>query len=349
MVWETAIIVAIIVLMLLLFVFLIIKNNVITEKMKILKLKTLLFMNKDEQAKMYALKIVDKYPKNYTAHKILGMLYEKDGKINVALDEYIRAVEINDKDFEMHFKVASLLQKTEKNEEAIIMLQDLLRMKPDYLDATKLLGNILYEEERFKEAVSIYMTALKYHPAEYELYYHIGMSFTRLNDFQKAREYYLRAAKLNTYLYNGQYNLALIAMIQGELDSAEKYFQQALQEEELEPMGYFYLAQISLIKGKKEQAINYINIALELDKSLEEKIVEQPIFATIQERIRIPDEPSKKIVIKLSKKERKTNRYLEEMYNLVDSLNGSKVAKIQEEIQLEQEQQEQNQVQEKER
>ncbi len=347
MILRTAIIVAIIIAIIILFVFLIIKNDVIAEKVKMLKLKTLLLMKKDEQAKRYALKIIDKYPNNYIAHKILGMLYEKEGKINVALDEYIRAVELNNQDFEMHFKVASLLNQTEKNEEAIIMLQDLLKMKPDYLDATKLLGNILYEEERFKEAVSIYMTALKYHPTEYELYYDIGMAFTRLNDFQRAREYYLRAAKLNSYLYNGQYNLALIAMIQGELDAAEKHFQKSLQEEELEAMGYFYLAQISLIKGQKENAINYINIALELDETLKEKIAEKPIFLLIQDKIRIPSEPSKKIVIKLSKKERKTNKYLEEMYNLVDSLNGSKVAKIQEEIQLEQEQQEQEQEKER--
>lgn len=348
MVWETAIIVAIIVSIVILFILLVIKNNVIAEKIKMFKLKTLLIMRKDEQAKKYALKIIDAYPKNYLVHRILGEIYEKEGKINVALDEYIRAVELNNQDYEMHYKVAYLLQQTEKNEEAIIMLQDLLKMKPDYLDATKLLGNILYEEERFKEAISIYMTGLKYHPAEYELYYDIGMAFTRLNDFQRAKEYYLRAAKLNTYLYNGQYNLALIAMIQGELEAAEKYFQKSLQEEELEPMGYFYLAQISLLKGDKVKAINYINIALELDNTLEEKIADQPIFVAIQDKIRIPNEPSKKIVIKLSKKERKTNKYLEEMYNLVDALNGSKISKIQEEIQIEQ-QQEQSQEQEKER
>jgi tetratricopeptide (TPR) repeat protein len=61
------------------------------------------------------------------AHKILGELYEKEGKLTVALDEYIRAVEINSQDYETHYKVADLLQQTEKKEEAIIMLQDLLK------------------------------------------------------------------------------------------------------------------------------------------------------------------------------------------------------------------------------
>ena len=320
----------------------IVKNNAISEKINMFKLKALLMMKRNEEAKKLALKMAERFPHNYDVHKILGELYEKEGKLNVALDEYIRAVELNEKDYEMHYKVALLLQQTEKNEEAIIMLQDLLKMKPDYLDATKLLGNILYDEDRFKEAISVYMTALRYHPTDYDLYYNIGMAFTRINDFQHAKEYYKRAAKLNSYLYNGQYNLALIAMIQGELDEAEKHLQEALQEEELEAIGYYYLAVIALLKDEKEKALNYINLALELDSKLEKKIEKQPLFIKIQDRIRIPKHPSRKIKIKLSEKELKTNKYLEEMYELVDSLNGGKISKFEEDLQLETENEMQN-------
>ncbi|MBR1653499.1 MAG: tetratricopeptide repeat protein, partial [Clostridia bacterium] len=189
MILETVIILAVIILILLLIFIIILKNKVITEKMKIMKLKMLVSFGKYDDAKKLALKIVDKYPQNHMAHRILGQLYEKEGNINVALDEFIRVAELRPDDYEIHFKVATLLQQTEKNEEAVIMLQDLLKMKPDYLDATLLLGNILYDEERFKEAVSVYISALRYNPTEYELYYNIGMSFTRLNDFQKAKEY----------------------------------------------------------------------------------------------------------------------------------------------------------------
>lgn len=293
----------------------------LSEKYKINKLKILILLNKHEEARKYALEIVNKYPKSYIAHKLLGELYEKEGKINIALDEYIRAVELNEKDYEIHYKVAFLLQETNKNEEAIIMLQDLLKMKPDYFEASQLLGNILYDQERFKEAISVYMDSLKYNPTKYELYYNIGMAFTRINDFQKAKEFYQKAAKLNTYLYNGQYNLALIAMIQGELEEAEKCFLRTLQNEELEPIAYFFLAQISLIKGENDKALNYINIALELDKDIEKRIVKQPLFLPIKDKIRIPNE-TRKIKMKLSNRERETNKYLEEMFNLVDSLNG---------------------------
>ena len=165
-----------------------------------------------------------------------------------------------------------------------------------------------------------------------------GMSFTRLNDFQRAKEFYKRAAKLNSYLYNGQYNLALIAMIEGELEEAEKRLLKVINEEELEATAYFYLAQIELLRGENEKALNYTNLALELDKEIEEKIIQQPLFIPIQDRIRIPDEPSRKVKVNLTDKEVKTNKYLEEMYNLVDSLNGGKISKVEEEKQIEEEQ-----------
>ena len=325
MIVKTIIITMVLIAFLLLLALFVMKNKIIIEKYKIFKLKTLLITNKKEEAKKYAIKIVDKYPNNCIVHKILGELYEKERQINAALAEYIKVVELDEKNYEMQYKVATLLYKTEKNEEAVIMLKDLLKIKPEYLEASLLLGNILYEDERFKEAISVYMSALKYHPTEYELYYNIGMVFTRLNDFQRAKEYYKKAAELNTYLYNGQYDLALIEMIQGELDEAQRYFQNSIQMEELEAVSYFYLAQISLMKGENETALNYINLALELDRNIEKKIIEQPLFAVIQDRIRVPNE-TRKIKVSLSTKEVKTNRYLEKMYSLVDSLNGGKSA-----------------------
>lgn len=306
--------------------FIIIANKRIIEKIKILILKMLIAFHKDEEARKYALKSVDTYPKSFIAHKLLAEIYEKEGKLNIALDEYIRAADLNENELGIHYKVAELLNKTEKNDEAIIMLQDLLKIKPDYTEASKLLGNILYDEERFKESISVLYEALKYNPIDYDLYYSIGMAFTRLNDFQKAKEFYEKAATLNTYLYNGQYNLALIAMIQGELDEAEDYFEQALQQEDIESVAYFYLAQIAMLKGNKDKAITYLNIALELDKEdIENRIKEQPLFIEIQEKLVIPNE-SRKIKITLSKREQQNNKHLEEMFSLVDSLHGSAVS-----------------------
>jgi len=89
MILEKTIVAIVLIALLLLFILIVIKNNYFTEKFRMLKLKTLLLKKKDEEARKFALKIVEKYPRNYLAHKILGELYEKEGKLTVALDEYI--------------------------------------------------------------------------------------------------------------------------------------------------------------------------------------------------------------------------------------------------------------------
>ena len=89
MVLARIVIFVIVILILLAIMFFILRNNYIEEKIKLFKLKMLIITGKDEQARKYALKFIDQFPKNFEAHKILGSLYEKQGNISVALDEYL--------------------------------------------------------------------------------------------------------------------------------------------------------------------------------------------------------------------------------------------------------------------
>lgn len=292
----------------------------ISEGIGILKAKMLMKTGNEEKAKDILLKVVQKYPQSYNAHKMLAQWYEKDNKISTAIEEYVRAVEVNLKDYESYFKVASLLKQTDKVDEAETMLKSLLNKKPDYYEATELLGDIYYDREMFKECINVYLEAQKYNPAKYEIYYNLGMAFTRLNDFQKANEYYAKAAEINSMLYNGIFNMGQIAMLMAELEEAESFFMQSLEGEDVEVGSYFYLAQISMIKGDKDKALNYINLAIELDSEIYQKVKEQNLFIPIMKQIKVIYNENKKIS-KLTGKEKKTQEHLYNVYNLVGDMN----------------------------
>lgn len=200
------------------------KNILFPELLNLIIAKYYLKQNNQEAAKKYMLKLIDKYPNSYLGHKMLAEIYEEEGKHTNAIDEYVRAIEINTKDYNSYYKISVLLQKLNNNDAAINMLNDLLKKKPDYLEASMLLGDILYDEERFKEATIVYTEALKYNPANYDIYYNLGMVYTRLNDFQKAKEYYQTAAEINSMLYNAKFNLAQISMIYGDLRRSRELF-----------------------------------------------------------------------------------------------------------------------------
>lgn len=284
--------------------------------------KSMMFINKTKTTKDILIRLVSRYPESYYGHKMLAEIYEKEGGMRKAIDEYVQVIDINKKDYESYYKISYLLNDLGKKDEAGEMLEELLRKKPDMLDATILLGDIYCEQERYKEAANIYNDAIKYNPVSYELYYNMGIVYTMLNDFQNAKNCYEKAAAINTLLYNGYFNLAQISLIYNDLDEAEKYFTKCIESEEIEPKAYYNLAKIYMIKGDKENAVKFLNIAIELDHGFYKKADAEPIFIPIKSLINYPDmEEEQNIINTLTKKELKVQEHLDKTMKLVGKLN----------------------------
>ena len=276
---------------------------------------------KNSNARKRLVKYVTKFPNRYYAHRLLAKIYESEGKDEEAIDEYVRAVELNKKDYDSYYEISFLLNKIGKIDESEEMLKNLLSKKPDYFKASILLGNILYDKEQFKKAVNVYLDALKYNPEIYELYYGLGMSYTRLNDFQTALEYYRRAAVINSMLYHARFNIAQINLITGELEKAENNFIECLQNKDTEPEAYYYLAIISLLKGEKERAVAYVNMAIELDSKIYNKVAKQEIFVPIIKEVRKTE--NKKRRYKYTYRELLTKKHLEDTFYLIEKMKAN--------------------------
>ena len=309
------------------------KNKSLLEVISIIKAKICLLFEDNKNAKNILIKLVTKYPNSYEGHKLLAEIYEKEGGMRKAIDEYVQVIDINKKDYDSYYKIANLLNDLDKKDEATEMLSRLLSKKPEYVQASLLLGDILIDKGDYKEALNIYNEAIKFDPTNFELNYSLGIAYTMLNDFQNARMYYEKAAELNSLLYNSKYSLAEIALIYKELEEAEKRFMEVLEDEELQADAYFELAKINMIKGEKDKAINYANIAIESEpKKIVEKIKKDPIFIPILAKISMPitfeveeNEESRKKKSKLTKKELKAKEQLEEMSEITRKLSYSDI------------------------
>lgn len=287
-----------------------------------------LIANNTKQAKAFLINLVGKYPESYKGHKMLAEVYEKEGGMRKAIDEYIKAIDINKKDYESYYKISYLLNELDKKEESIQMLNELLNKNPENLKASQLLGDIYYSQERYKEALGVYMDALRYAPNDYDIYYQMGMVYSMLNDFSNAKICYEKAATINSLLYNSYYNIAQINMISGDLEEAEKYFQKCLSGEDIEAKAYYNLARIYMLNGEKEKAIDFISLAIELDNMYIKIANEEPIFIPIKSQIRFKVIDEEDIIPKkynLSKKEEKTQKHLEETYKLVGKLSNNEL------------------------
>lgn len=300
--------------------------------------KVLTKFGKQEQAKTIISNFLNKNPNSYIAHKWLAEYYEEKENYEAAISEYMRVTDIKRNDFVSTYKLCSVLNKNKQNQEAIKLLEEILRQKPEYENASNLLGEIFFEEELYKEAVSVYMSALRYNPGSYDLYYSLGMAYTMINDFQRAKEFYEKAAQINSLAYNAKLNLGQIALIYGDLDEAEKYFMQSCKQEDLESGSYYYLAQIALLKGDNDKATNYMNVAIQLDPKIYKQVQKDPLFNPIKEKLNKPEEAiSKKIKGILTKKEKNVNRHLMKTCILVKNLSKEDIQRVKNETQLEKE------------
>ena len=298
------------------------------EFLAITRTKFFLMLGNDKKAKQILINLVTKRPQSYKAHKMLAQIYELEGGMRKAIDEYVQAVDINKKDYASYYRIAELLNSLDKKDEAAQMLFTLLGKKPEMLEATNLLGEILLEQERYKEAVTIYQEALKFNPLNYDINYNLGIAYTMLNDFQNAKLCYEKAAEINSLSYHAKYYLAEIALIYKELEEAEQKFLEAIEDEILSADGYLELSKIKLIRGDKESAIKYANIAIDQNaKKIVEKIKNDSIFIPIIARISIPfnlencnqelEEKSKKEKIK----EKRAKEHLEKMCEITRHLS----------------------------
>ena len=265
------------------------RNIPLMQVLNVFKAKMFIKFGNNKNAKQQLINLVSKYPENYIGHRMLAEIYESEGGMRKAIDEYVQAVDINKRDYDSYYKVSELLINLDKKDEAQEMLYNLLSKKPEYYKATELLGDILISKEMYKEAVNIYQDALRYQPLSFDINYNLGIAYTMLNDFENAKICYEKAAKINALSYSSKYYLAEISLIYKEIEEAEKYFLEAVEDEELSADAYLELAKISMIKNDKETAINYANIAIDINaKGIAPKIKEDPIFIPVLVKIQIP-------------------------------------------------------------
>ena len=317
-----------------------------SELLSVTAAKFFMMIGDTKTAKTILVKLVTKYPESYLGHKLLAECYEKEGGMRRAIDEYVTAVDINKKDYKSYFKIADLLRDLGKKDEAIQMLEHLVKTKPDCYEASCLLGELLCEQERFKEAANVYNAALIYNPGAFDLYYNLGIVYTRLSDFQMAKEMYEKAAAINHKMYGANYNLGLIAFIQRDYDTAEKYFENSLYGE-LEAMSYYQLAKIYVQKGDKDKAINFLNKAIEIEPKLLKLAEKEKSFEKIKEYITVSvkmdekedveeleneEEKEEKALI-LKEQEAEARKYLEYTARLVEEMSdGASKQKIDEKL-----------------
>lgn len=277
---------------------------------------------KQKKAKNLLNSFLKNNPNSYLARRELASIYEAEGGMRKAIEEYVKAIEINRKDYKSLYEVTRLLEDLDKTEEAEELLRHLTEVKTDYIEAYTLLADILAGSNRHKEAANIYEEGIRNNPDSYELTYNLASEYVELRSLDKAEISFRRALELIPNDYISIYHLAQLNYIFGNLEKAEELFKKTLEHPSLEATAYFELAKIAKIKGRNEKAIAYLNNSLSLRSELMARLNEEDIFDDIKEEtiVSVNIKENKSDLDILKPRNLKVMANLENISNLINSI-----------------------------
>lgn len=302
------------------------KHINVSEMMYVCASKICLLFGNAKKAKELLINLSAKYPNSYFAHKMLAEIYEQEGGMRKAIEEYVKVLDIKRNDYKSYYKISMLLRDLGRNKEAIQMLENLLKVKPEHCPASELLAELLIEAEEYKKAITVINKALKIYEDKEELIYNLGIAYAKTNEFSLAKKCFEKVVSLNNQHYNAYYRLGQIALLYRDFDMAENYFSNSTYNEK-EAKSYYELTKIYMMKNQKDKAALAVQKAIDADNSFYEIAKEEPILFPIKQYIKKPEQIVETKKQEETKKEKMIEEYLNDTYNLTKILNKQEESK----------------------
>jgi TolB-like protein/Tfp pilus assembly protein PilF len=228
------------------------------------------------------------------AHSMLGIInYNYYWKWKKAELHFKKALQMNPNSSIIHITYSHLLTCTGRHEEAISEAKLAQELDPYSSDITTFLGNAYYYDRQFDKAIKIYKTAVSINPNDYLAHSGLASVCIEKLKFKKAFSEFNKAFELSDgvpLMVSGQ---AVLYYMIGRKKKSEKLLEdlKVRRSTEYVPATCFYM--IYKVRGEQDLAFEW------LERACDEHDSFLPILRiTPVDRIRIPDEPRYKALIK---------------------------------------------------
>jgi tetratricopeptide (TPR) repeat protein len=200
-----------------------------------------------------------------------GIGYYQDGKYDVAVREFKRAISLSpqsENTLNACDYLAMAFLKLGNNKEAIKAYQSALRLSPNQDDFHYKLGNILLEEGNTDQGIKSYKAALRIEPDSTTYLYSLGQAYLAKGSLDDAKVQFEKIVRLAPREYGGYYGMGQAYYQGGEYEKAMEEFEKVigLKEDFLYARVDLGYALVNL--GRVEEAYQQVNILQDKDPSL---------------------------------------------------------------------------------
>ena len=223
-----------------------------------------------EEAIEHYLQALRTYPDFAKAHNNLGNALSKQGHTEEAIEHYLQALRIYPDFAKAHNNLGNALRKQGRTEEAIEHCLQALRIQPDFAEAHNNLAVALNQQGRTEEAIEHCLQALRIQPDFAEAHNNLGNALRKQGHTEEAIEHYLQALRIQPDFAKAHNNLAVALKKQGRTEKAIGHYLQALRINPDFAKAHYNLGNALDKQGRTEEAIEHYLQALRIQPDFAE-------------------------------------------------------------------------------
>ncbi len=210
----------------------------------------------------YSKRVIEKEPKNYRAHLVMGNVLLAKKQYTNALVRFRTAFSINPDSLSAIYYIALTNEYLNKKEKAIELFQGLLKKNPDLADAAWRLKELLIETGKIERAGQYFKLVVDKSPKNGYLHYIIGEIYLADGNTSKAIECFNNAIGLLPDLSSSYIKLAGIYAGLKRWEKQTDILKLCINNIPAFLDSYFQLAQLYMQKERWDDAIKVLEIAL---------------------------------------------------------------------------------------
>jgi len=197
----------------------------------------------------------------------LSNAYYKQGKVKEAIENALKAVELQPDFGVAHYNLGNLYAAQGKFENAKNHFEEAVRLLPNYAEARSNLGQLLAEQGDLEGGIALFRKSIELNPKVTRAYLNLGVALAKQGQLADAVEPLRRMTQLAPDHPEARYYLGSVYAALGRYAEAASSFRDVLRVQSDNVAAHQRLAEVLSLQGNKQEAYRHYQEAMRLMKA----------------------------------------------------------------------------------
>ncbi len=194
-------------------------------------------------------------PENVKALLFSGVIFQKRGFIDEAVEKFEEAISIDSENALAHYLLGNAYQQKEKFDEGLEEIKKTLKIDPGFIQALIKIGANYYEKGLYKEAIEEFKKALEMNPDFIDANLYLSWAYERKGWNLEARKKLEEIVQFNPFYALAQYSLGVSYERKGWLERVIQQYRKVLDINYDDGLTRLRLGSLYFQLGKYEEGI----------------------------------------------------------------------------------------------